>query len=320
MTTPIKLAVFFPGQGSQSVGMLDALAESRAIVGQTFEEASDVLGRDLWALVHAGPKDALNETQNTQPAMLAAGIAVWRVWQAEGGPAASSMAGHSLGEYSALVAAGAMTFAEGIALAADRARLMQEAVPLGTGSMAAILGLDDDQVASVCAEQAQGAVLEPVNFNAPGQVVIAGERAAVERATAAAKAAGAKRALVLPVSVPSHCALMRPAAERLAERIQGAALRLPEVPVIHNVDCAVAESVDGLVQRLVAQLYSPVRWVQTVQAAVADGVTLALECGPGKVLTGLNKRIDKKLITLPVLDPGTLEKALAAAQEHKSNA
>jgi len=320
MTTPLRLAVFFPGQGSQSVGMLDALAEGRPIVRETFEEASDAVGRDLWALVHAGPKDELDQTGNTQPAMLTAGIAVWRVWQEAGGPAAALMAGHSLGEYSALVAAGAIGFPEGVALAADRARFMQEAVPLGTGSMAAILGLDDDQVRALCTDQARGAVLEAVNFNAPGQVVIAGERAAVERATEVAKAAGAKRALVLPVSVPSHCALMRPAADRLAERIRGIALRLPEVPVIHNVDCKAADDLDGLVERLVAQLYSPVRWVETVQAASAAGVTLAIECGPGKVLAGLNKRIDKRLRTLPVLDPGTLDQALASVQEHRDNA
>lgn len=320
MTTPLKLAVFFPGQGSQSVGMLDALADARPVVRETFEEASDVLGRDLWRLVHEGPKEALDETGNTQPAMLAAGVACWRVWQQAGGPAAGMMAGHSLGEYSALVAAGTIPFADGVALAADRARLMQEAVPLGTGSMAAILGLDDAQVIALCADQAEGAVLEAVNFNAPGQVVIAGERKAVERATVAAKAAGAKRAVVLPVSVPSHCALMRPAAERLAERIQGLALRLPDVPVIHNVDCTSADSVDGIRERLVAQLHSPVRWVETVAGVAAAGATLAIECGPGKVLTGLNKRITKDPATLPVLDPQTLDKALAAVEEQKSNA
>ena len=320
MTLELKTAVFFPGQGSQSVGMLDALAESRPVVGETFEEASEVLGRDLWRLVHEGPKEDLDRTENTQPAMLATGVACWRVWQQAGGPAAGMMAGHSLGEYSALVAAGAMSFADGVALAADRARFMQEVVPLGTGSMAAVLGLDDEQVTALCADQAQGAVLEPVNFNAPGQVVIAGEREAVERATAAAKSAGAKRAVVLPVSVPSHCALMRPAAERLAERIRGIDLRLPEVAVIHNVDCAVAESVEGIVERLVAQLHSPVRWVQTVQEAAAAGATLAVECGPGEVLTGLNKRITKTMATLPVLDPQTLDKALASAEEQMSNA
>lgn len=320
MTIPFKLAVFFPGQGSQSVGMLDELAEGRPVVRETFAEASDALGRDLWRLVHEGPKEALDQTENTQPAMLAAGVAVWRAWRQAGGPAAALMAGHSLGEYSALVAAGAFSFADGIRLAADRARFMQEAVPLGTGSMAAILGLDDDQVIALCADQAQGAVLDAVNFNAPGQVVIAGERAAVARATEAAKAAGANRALVLPVSVPSHCALMRPAAERLAERLRGVALHLPEVPVIHNVDCAAAKDVAGMVERLVAQLHSPVRWVGTVQGAVAGGVSLAIECGPGKVLAGLNKRIDKRLNTLPVLDPQSLEKALGVVEELTRNA
>ncbi|QGU33109.1 ACP S-malonyltransferase [Thermochromatium tepidum] len=308
-----SLAVFFPGQGSQSVGMLDALAEVYSSVKHSFEEASDALGRDLWSLVTRGPKEDLDRTENTQPAMLAAGIAVWRVWQQSGGPPATLMAGHSLGEYTALVAAGALGFAEAIRLASDRARFMQEAVPAGAGAMAAVLGLADEQVVALCAEQAQGEVLAAVNFNSPGQVVIAGASTAVARAIEAAKAAGAKRALLLPVSVPSHCALMRPAAERLAERLAEVALAMPSVPVIHNVTVAPAADVDSLRRLLVEQLYSPVRWVETIESVVAQGVTTALECGPGKVLTGLNKRISDHLTTLPVFDPKTLEAALEAS-------
>jgi len=312
MTTTPKIAVFFPGQGSQSVGMLDALGAAYPSVRSTFADAADALGRDLWSLVSEGPREVLDQTENTQPAMLTAGVAVWRVWQELGGAPAALMAGHSLGEYAALVAAGALSLGDGVRLAADRARYMQDAVPLGEGAMAAVLGLDDDQVALLCAEQGQGQVLEAVNFNAPGQVVIAGAAAAVERAVAAAKGAGAKRALVLPVSVPSHCSLMGPASQRLAQRLLELDLRLPRVPVLHNVDVTAAEDLAGLRERLASQLYRPVRWVETVQAVAAAGVTLAIECGPGKVLAGLNRRIAKDLATLPVYDPQTLESALEA--------
>ncbi|WP_295438047.1 ACP S-malonyltransferase [uncultured Thiodictyon sp.] len=318
MTTP--LAACFPGQGSQSVGMLEGLAAAFPLVRDTFAEASQALGRDLWTLVSVGPKEALDQTENTQPAMLVAGVAVWRVWRAQGGPAATIMAGHSLGEYAALVAADVLSLADGVRLAADRARFMQAAVPAGQGAMAAVLGLTDAQVIALCAEQAQGAVLEAVNFNGPGQVVIAGESAAVARATAAAKAAGAKRALLLPVSVPSHCALMRPAAIDLAEALSALDLRVPRVPVLHNVDVTSADSVAALTTRLCRQLYQPVRWVETVQTMAAGGVRLAIEFGPGKVLTGLNKRIDKTMITLPVCDPETLDQALAAALETTAHA
>ncbi|NEX21134.1 ACP S-malonyltransferase [Thiorhodococcus mannitoliphagus] len=307
-----QLAVFFPGQGSQSVGMLDALAETYPSVKHTFNEASDALGRDLWTLVRQGPKEDLDRTENTQPAMLAAGVAVWRVWLEAGGAPASIMAGHSLGEYAALVAAQAMSFADGIRLAADRARFMQEAVPAGEGAMAAVLGLADEQILSICAEQGKGDVLSAVNFNSPGQVVIAGSAAAVKRAVEAAKAAGAKRALPLPVSVPSHCALMKPAAERLAERLADVALAVPSVPVIHNVSVSAADRVETLREMLVQQLYSPVRWVETVEGVASQGVPTALECGPGKVLAGLCKRIAKDMTTLPVFDPKTLEAALEA--------
>jgi [acyl-carrier-protein] S-malonyltransferase len=312
MTHEPRIAVFFPGQGSQTVGMLDALAQTHPVVQETFGEASEALGRDLWALVSQGPKESLDQTENTQPAMLAAGVAVWRVWGAAGGACAAVMAGHSLGEYAALVAAGALSLADGVRLAADRARFMQEAVPAGEGAMAAVLGLDDAQVSALCAEQARGEVLEAVNFNAPGQVVIAGTAAAVGRAVEASKAAGARRALVLPVSVPSHCALMCPAAERLAARLAEVDLRIPLTPVLHNVDVTAADDPAGIRERLVAQLYRPVRWVETVQAVGETGITLGLECGPGKVITGLNKRIDKNLTTLPVFDPESLGKALEA--------
>jgi [acyl-carrier-protein] S-malonyltransferase len=300
--------------------MLEGLAAAFPLVRDTFAEASQALGRDLWTLVSVGPKEALDQTENTQPAMLVAGVAVWRVWRAQGGPAATIMAGHSLGEYAALVAADVLSLADGVRLAADRARFMQAAVPAGQGAMAAVLGLTDAQVIALCAEQAQGAVLEAVNFNGPGQVVIAGESAAVARATAAAKAAGAKRALLLPVSVPSHCALMRPAAIDLAEALSALDLRVPRVPVLHNVDVTSADSVAALTTRLCRQLYQPVRWVETVQTMAAGGVRLAIEFGPGKVLTGLNKRIDKTMITLPVCDPETLDQALAAALETTAHA
>ena len=311
MTIPI--ACFFPGQGSQSVGMLDALDAAWPQVRETFAEASDALGRDLWALVAEGPKEYLDRTENTQPAMLAAGVAVWRVWCAAGGPEARVMAGHSLGEYAALVASGSLSLADGIRLAAERARFMQEAVPVGEGAMAAILGLDDHRVVALCEAQAQGEVLEAANFNSPGQVVIAGQSAAVERAVAASKAAGAKRALVLPVSVPSHCALMRLAAERLAERLETLDLTMPQVPIIHNVDAVAAADLGGLRERLVAQLYRPVRWVETVSSIAEGGITLAIECGPGKVLAGLSKRIHKNFNTYPVFDPASLAAALEAS-------
>ncbi len=305
-----SLAIVFPGQGSQSTGMSSALADAFPLVRELYEEASDALGLDLWKLVTEGPEEALNRTENTQPAMLAAGVAVWRVWQEQGGARPAVMAGHSLGEYSALVAAGALGFADAVRLVAARGRFMQEAVPEGSGAMAAILGLEDDRVRELCARAAEGEVVEAVNFNAPGQVVIAGEKGAVERAMALAKEAGARRALPLPVSVPSHCALMKPAAERLAERLAEVEIRMPEIPVLHNVDVAEADSVEALRDRLVRQLYSPVRWVETVRSMADRGVATVVESGPGKVLTGLGRRIDKNLEFLPVFDPASLEKAL----------
>jgi [acyl-carrier-protein] S-malonyltransferase len=309
-----NFSIVFPGQGSQSVGMLDALADAFPLVGETFAEASQSLGYDLWHLVQNGPADDLNQTAKTQPAMLAAGVAVWRVWQAEGGNAPKMMAGHSLGEYTALVCAGAMNFADAVSLVADRGRFMQEAVPPGSGGMAAILGLDDEQVRSVCSEAGQGEVVEAVNFNSPGQVVIAGSKAAVDRACVLAKDAGAKRALALPVSVPSHCALMQPAAERLSERLRDIRIEAPEIPVLHNVNVQSESDVGSIRQLLAAQLHSPVRWVETVQKMATVGVDRLYEAGPGKVLAGLTKRIDKTIKGVGVFDPGSLKDALEAAK------
>ncbi|MFD0912755.1 ACP S-malonyltransferase [Methylophilus luteus] len=282
-------AFFFPGQGSQSVGMMQGL-ESHAIVKQTFEEASSVLGVDFWQMA-TEPNDAINLTQNTQPIMLTAGIATWRVYQSLGGKQPSAMAGHSLGEYTALVAAGALSFADALPLVKFRAEVMQQAVPEGLGAMAAILGLDDDTVRAVCSEAAQGQVVQAVNFNSPGQVVIAGEKAAVERGMELAKAKGAKRALPLPVSVPSHCDLMKPAAEKLRDYLQNVTVQAPAVRVLHNADVASYSDAAQIKDALVRQLYNPVRWVETVQLLATQQVLVSAECGPGKVLAGLAKRI-----------------------------
>ncbi|MES9811745.1 MAG: ACP S-malonyltransferase [Candidatus Thiodiazotropha sp.] len=305
-----SFGIVFPGQGSQSVGMLSELAAAHPIVGQTFAEATDALGYDLWELVQNGPNDALNQTTKTQPAMLAAGVSVWRVWLEQGGAKPQIMAGHSLGEYTALVCADAIEFPDAVRLVAERGRFMQEAVPEGSGGMAAILGLDDDQVKTVCAEAASGDVIEAVNFNSPGQVVIAGHKEAVDRACILAKEAGAKRALPLPVSVPSHCALMKPAAERLAQLLDGVGISQPTVPVIHNASVAVAKDAESIRKQLAAQLYSPVRWVETVQMMATSGISSLFEAGPGKVLAGLTKRIDRGLVGLPVFDAKSLMQAL----------
>ncbi|MBI5451518.1 MAG: ACP S-malonyltransferase [Gammaproteobacteria bacterium] len=309
-TVTSHLAFVFPGQGSQSLGMLSELAGAYPIVTETFAEASAVLGYDLWQLVQQGPETQLNQTEYTQPAMLAAGVAVWRIWQQQDAALPSLMAGHSLGEYSALVCAGAVEFATAISLVAQRGRLMQQAVPEGTGAMAALLGLDDVVVIEVCAEAAQGQVVAAVNFNSPGQVVIAGHKAAVERANELAKARGAKRALMLPVSVPSHCALMKPAAEQLLQLLQRSTISVPRIPVINNVDVRAEDEPATIRLALSRQLYSPVRWVETVQSLAAQRVTTIIECGPGKVLAGLNKRIAREVETLPVYDKQTLEQAL----------
>lgn len=289
----MNFAFFFPGQGSQSLGMMNGF-EGRAVVEATFDEASAALGQDLWAMMNGSDAAPINETVNTQPLMLAAGVATYRAYLEAGGKTPAVVAGHSLGEYSALVAAGALSFADAVKLVRLRAELMQSAVPQGVGAMAAVLGLDDDQVQAICAQAAQGEVVEAVNFNSPGQVVIAGNVAAVERAMAAAKEAGAKRALPLPVSVPSHCSLMKPAAEKLAEALQNVAIHTPQIRVIHNADVAAYDDADKIKDALVRQLYSPVRWTETVNALVAEGIAESAECGPGKVLAGLAKRINKE--------------------------
>ncbi|MDR2875195.1 MAG: ACP S-malonyltransferase [Methylobacillus sp.] len=285
----MKFAFFFPGQGSQSVGMMQGFGD-QAVVRDTFAEASDVLKQDLWRMATEANEE-LNQTANTQPLMLTAGIAAWRAWLEAGGAQPNIMAGHSLGEYTALVAAGALEFSAALPLVRYRAEAMQGAVAEGVGAMAAILGLDDDAVRAVCAESAQGEVLEAVNFNSPGQVVIAGDKAAVERGMEAAKARGAKRALILPVSVPSHCALMKPAAEKLAAYLADVTISAPAIPVLHNADVCSYNDADKIKDALARQLHSPVRWVETVLAVAAQGINHAAECGPGKVLAGLNKRI-----------------------------
>jgi [acyl-carrier-protein] S-malonyltransferase len=306
----MKFAFVFPGQGSQSVGMMAAYGDA-APLRDTFAEASAALGQDLWALVAEGPADLLNQTVNTQPAMLAAGVATYRLWQAQGGPKPAMMAGHSLGEYTALVCAGSLAFADAVRLVRLRAEAMQSAVPEGVGAMAAVLGLDDATIRAVCAEAAQGEVLEAVNFNSPGQVVIAGHKAAVDRGCALAKEKGAKRALPLPVSVPSHCALMKPAAEKLLVALNDFEIKTPVVPVLHNADVAGHADPAAIRDALARQLFSPVRWVETVQSMAGQGVQLIAECGPGKVLAGLNKRIVEGVVGVALADAGALTDTLA---------
>jgi len=305
-----NLAFVFPGQGSQSVGMLSELAQAYPSVKQTFTRASEVLGKDLWQLVIDGPAENLNLTYNTQPAMLTAGVAVWDVWCELSEARPSWMAGHSLGEYTALVCSGAMTFEDAVALVAERGTLMQEAVPNGEGTMAAILGLDEPQVVKVCAEAANGQVVSPVNFNAPGQIVIAGHVAAVERAMSIAKDAGAKRAVKLPVSAPSHCSLMEQAAVKLADRLQNITIESPEVTLIHNVDVASHDAPVVIHNALKEQLFKPVRWVDTIKFMHEQGVNKFVECGPGKVLMSLNKRIAKEAEHFTIYDTDTLNKVL----------
>ncbi len=305
-----KFAVVFPGQGSQSVGMMGGFADS-PVVERTFREASAILGEDLWALAAQGPAEALARTVVTQPLMLTAGVACWRAWQERGGPMPAFFAGHSLGEYSALVAAGALRFEDALPLVRLRAQAMQEAVPEGTGGIAAIVGLTDDLIAQVCAEAAQGEVLEPANLNSPGQVVIAGHRAAVERGMAAAKAHGAKLARMLPMSAPSHCSLMRPAAERLRERLAGLPVAAPKVPVVQNADVAAFDDPDRIRQALVEQFFRPVRWVETMRFLHAGGVTRIVECAPGKVLAGLVKRSVDGVEAVAITDSAALAAAIA---------
>ena len=303
-----KFAMVFPGQGSQAVGMLAELAEQFPVVTETFKQASDVLGYDLWALTQQGPAEELNKTWQTQPALLAASVAIYRVWQQQY-PALKPevMAGHSLGEYSALVCAGAMDFQDAIKLVELRGKLMQQAVPEGTGAMYAIIGLDNESIIKACKEAEQGEVVSAVNFNSPGQVVIAGAKAAVERAAAACKEAGAKRALPLAVSVPSHCALMKPAADQLAVSLESIAVKTPETAVINNVDVKTENEADAIRNALVRQLYSPVRWTETVEKMATNGIEVLVEIGPGKVLTGLTSRIVKELAAGAVNDVKSLD-------------
>ncbi|WP_392566702.1 ACP S-malonyltransferase [Utexia brackfieldae] len=309
-----KFAMVFPGQGSQSVGMLAALADKYPVVTATFAEASAALGYDLWTLVQNGPAEELNKTWQTQPALLAASVAIYRVWQAENGSQPVVIAGHSLGEYSALVCAGVIDFQTAIKLVELRGQLMQQAVPEGTGAMSAIIGLENDAIVKACQEAAEGQVVAPVNFNSPGQVVIAGNKEAVERAGALCKAAGAKRVLPLPVSVPSHCALMKPAADKLAQALADIEFHAPQVPVINNVNVMAETDVNAIKTALIEQLYSPVRWTEIVEKMSQQGVDYLLEVGPGKVLTGLTKRIVDTLNAGAVNDPDSLALALESTK------
>lgn len=310
-----QLAFVFPGQGSQSVGMLTELAETNPEIKDTFAQASDVLGFDLWAMVSNGPAEELNQTHNTQPAMLAAGVSLWRIWCQQSDSRPAYMAGHSLGEYTALVCAGVLDFSDAIAMVAARGHYMQQAVPDGVGAMAAVLGLTDEQVVQVCADAAQGQVCAAVNFNSPGQVVIAGNADAIDRAMLAAKEVGAKRALKLPVSVPSHCALMQPAAEKLYAKMQEINFAQANVTLLHNVDVREHKDAAEIRLALKQQLFMPVRWVDTINSLAEQGVTTLVEMGPGKVLVGLNKRIVKAADHFTVNNPETLNKLL----EHYSN-
>ncbi|WP_026067956.1 ACP S-malonyltransferase [Pusillimonas noertemannii] len=305
----MKIAFVFPGQGSQAVGMLDAWAQD-ATVSDTLAQASEALGQDLASLISAGPAEELNLTTNTQPAMLASAVAMYRAWLQAGGQAPSWVAGHSLGEYSALAAAGSIGLRDAVKLVRIRADAMQQAVPVGQGGMAAVLGLDDDTVRSVCEQAAQGEVVEAVNFNAPAQVVIAGHKGAVERACELAKAAGAKRALVLPVSAPFHSSLLKPAADQLAQALSDIQISAPQIPVVNNVDVANASDPAAIKDALVRQAWHPVRWVETIQFMKSQGVTHVVECGPGKVLSGLVKRIDRDLVGLSISDPASLQSTL----------
>ena len=309
-----SVAFIFPGQGSQKVGMLGAAYEAFEPVRDTFAEASEVLGYDMWQLIQNGEQEALNLTETTQPVLLTASVALWRAWLDQGGVKPGIMAGHSLGEYSALVSAGSMSLSNAALLVADRGRFMQEAVPVGVGAMAAILGLDDNAVISVCEQAAESEVVTAVNFNSPGQVVIAGNAAAIDRAVDLAKEAGAKRALVLPVSVPSHCSLMNPAAEKLRERLADININSPTIPVYNNVDVQAESDPDAIRDALKRQLFSPVRWVDTINAFAKQNVQRIVECGPGKVLVGLNKRINKQMTALPTLDVDSFKKAIESVQ------
>lgn len=309
----MSFALVFPGQGSQSIGMMAAYGDS-AVIRATFDEASTSLGRDLWKLVAEGPAEALSQTVNTQPLMLTAGVAVYRLWLENGGPLPTMVAGHSLGEYSALVAAGVIELGDAVPLVELRAKAMQEAVPVGEGAMAAILGLDSANIEAACAEVAQGQVVQPVNYNSPEQTVIAGHTAAVQRAAEACKAKGAKRAMPLPVSAPFHCSLMQPAGEKLGVRLPAVAFAAPAIPVINNVDVALESDPERIRDALVRQVAAPVRWVEIMRAMQVAGVTQVCECGPGRVLAGLAKRCADGLVGLPIADRAGLDAALTAVR------
>jgi [acyl-carrier-protein] S-malonyltransferase len=308
----MKFALVFPGQGSQSVGMMNGYADL-PVIQQTFQEASDILKQDLWTMVSNGSADDLNLTINTQPLMLTAGIAVYRAWTDLGGGKPALMAGHSLGEYTALVASEALSFADALALVRFRAQAMQQAVPEGVGGMAAILGLNDDIVAAICRDitsQNTEESLEPANYNSPGQIVIAGHKNAILRGIETAKAQGAKRAIMLPMSIPSHCSLMQPAADKMKQQLQQVALQSPKIPVLHNADVKTHSDAANIKEILVRQLTAPVRWVDTIKAFAASGITHVIECGPGKVLAGLNKRIDQNLQQLSLADSEAIRQAI----------
>jgi len=309
--TQQHLAFVFPGQGSQKIGMLAELAAQYPVVAKTFAEASEVLGYDLWSLVQTGTQDEINLTERTQPLLLTASVAVWRVWQEKNGAQPALVAGHSLGEWSALVCAGVVAFADAVKLVQQRGKFMQEAVPAGQGAMAAIIGLDDALIIEACKKAEQGEVVSAVNFNSPGQVVIAGSAAAVERASALCKEAGAKRALPLPVSAPFHTSLMQPAADRLAEQINATQFNAPLIPIVHNVTAQTEADPRKIKSLMIEQIYSAVRWVECVNAMAALGITTTVECGPGKVLSGLNKRINGELITLSLEKPEDVDCVLA---------
>jgi [acyl-carrier-protein] S-malonyltransferase len=308
-------AMLFPGQGSQSVGMLGELAERHPLVRETFEEAGDAIDTALWRLVSEGPEADLNRTELTQPALLAAAIAVWRVWQSLDGPAPARLAGHSLGEYAALVAAGALEFPAAIALVAERGRQMQAAVPDGVGAMAAVLGLEDEVVEAICREVAEDQVVVPANFNSPGQIVIAGHAAAVERALHKCTEAGARRAVKLPVSVPSHCPLMQPAADAMRSVLERTTVQAPALPVVHNVDVAVHDEPEAIRSALVEQLVSPVRWTESVRAICDAGIMNLAECGPGRVLSGLGRRIERQASWAALEKPDSIEETIANLKE-----
>jgi [acyl-carrier-protein] S-malonyltransferase len=311
MATDKNLAFVFPGQGSQAVGMVTALAEEYPDVRTCFGQASEILGYNLWDLVHDGPEHALNSTAKTQPALLVTSVAIWNLWQQKTGPLPLIMAGHSLGEYTALVCAGVLNFTDAVALVADRGRYMQAAVPEGTGSMAAILGLDNEQIKNICEQAAQGEIVSAANYNSTGQIVIAGHAAAVKRAVELAKNVGARKSIILPVSVPSHCALMESAARKLADRMNRINFKVGNIPVIHNVDVSKKTDPAAIKQAMAEQLYKPVHWVKTIEMMKKQGITRIVECGPGKVLSGLIKRIDRTIETLPVYDPESLTTALS---------